>query len=40
MVDVETGETAVAAEWSGAGVRPPGVARRVGGLITEKFSGK
>jgi len=40
MVDVETGETALAASWSGAGVRPPDVAKRIGGDIAKKFRGK
>ena len=37
MVDVETGETALAASWSGAGLRPPDVAERIGRDIAEKF---
>ena len=37
MVDVESGATALAASWSGAGVRPPGVAEELGKDIAEKF---
>lgn len=37
MVDVETGETALAASWSGAGLRPPDVAERIGRDMAEKF---
>jgi curli biogenesis system outer membrane secretion channel CsgG len=37
MVDVETGETALAGSWSGAGVRPPDVAEKIGRDMAEKF---
>lgn len=38
MVDVETGETALAANWSGAGVRPPDVADKIGKEIVKKIN--